>query len=141
MLEENVRKGIVLIIINDKGKYLLLIQRNDNLYSFISGGCELGETESDTVVREAKEETGLKIDRSKLTDTGKFIRFVGGSKGPAQQEVFLYKVDDDNNVIETEDTNEIKGYEWCSEGEVVVKLAGKTPLIKLFQDLKESKLI
>ena len=141
MLKKNVRKGIILIVINSKGKCLLLIQNKDNMYSFISGGCELGEAELDTVVREAKEEAGLNIDKDKLIDTGKFVSFIGGSKGPAQQKAFLYKIDTGDIAIKTEDTNEVKGYKWCSEGEVMVNLAEKTPLIELFQDLKESELI
>lgn len=132
MTEGNVRKGIVLIVRNNQGKYLLLVQNKDNSYSFISGGIDEGETELDTVVREAKEEAGLEIDRNKLVNTGEFIRFVGSSKGPAQQQAYLYELESDDIEINPEDIGEIKDHEWCEAEAVPEKLKEKPPLVELF---------
>ena len=54
------------LIFNTRGE-LLLIKRTDNKVWGIPGGsCELGETLEDTAVREAYEETGLKIKKPEL---------------------------------------------------------------------------
>lgn len=49
-------------VLNDQG-HLLMIRRTDNdLYAIPGGQLELGETLSQTAVREVKEETGIDIE-------------------------------------------------------------------------------
>ncbi|OGM21574.1 hypothetical protein A2714_05060 [Candidatus Woesebacteria bacterium RIFCSPHIGHO2_01_FULL_38_9] len=127
-----IRKGVVLVVKNKKGEYLLLRQRKSKSYSFISGGLEFGERYTDAAVREAREEAGLKINLKKLTETDQKIKFSGSRKGPAEQKVFVYRPDGADVNIKV-DNNEISGYEWCSKEEAFKKLKNKPPLISLIQ--------
>lgn len=127
-----IRKGIVLIVKNDKGECLLLKQKSSGSYSFISGGLVEGETYKDAVVKEAKEEVGLEIDPERLIDTDQKIRFTGSKKGPAEQKVFVYETED---KIELKTDNfEISEYEWCIKEEAIDKLKNKLPLVRLLKD-------
>src|SRR3989304_3945428 len=112
-----IRKGVVLVVKNKKGEYLLLRQRKSKSYSFISGGLESGEKYIDAAVREAREEVGLKINIKKLIETDQKIKFAGSRKGPAEQKVFIYRPDGADVKIRV-DNHEISGYEWCSKEEV-----------------------
>ena len=129
-----VRKGIVLVVKNKKNKFLLLKQKSSGSYSFISGGLVKGESYKDAVVREAGEEVGLEIDPEKLIETGQKIRFTGSKKGPAEQKVFIYEVE--NELSLKPDNFEISGYEWCLKDETIEKLKNKPPLVKLLNDNK-----
>ncbi len=60
-------------IFNGDGAVLLQRRGDSNLWGFIGGAIELGETPEMTAVREAKEETGLDVETGRLigifTDT------------------------------------------------------------------------
>lgn len=54
--------AVTAVVLDDAGR-LLLIRRTDNgLYSIPGGAQEIGETPTDAVRREVKEETGIDID-------------------------------------------------------------------------------
>lgn len=128
-MENRVRKGVIVIVINKNNEYLLLKQARDNSYSFISGGMEPGENHIETAIREAKEEAGITIDKNILIDTGEYIRFISG-KGPGEQKVFLYDI---NDIKITVDNNEVNGYSWKNANDAQLLLENKPPLIKLIQ--------
>jgi 8-oxo-dGTP diphosphatase len=63
---------VVAVIQNEKGE-ILIVQRNEpetplvhNKWEFVGGKIEFGETPEEAVIREAKEETGVKIEIIKL---------------------------------------------------------------------------
>lgn len=132
MEDNKVRKGIVLIVKNKEGKLLLFVHGRDGLWSLISGGCEPGEEIFDTVVREAKEEANLEIDKEKIIQKNEVIRFVS-SKGPGEQKVFMYIADDTSNV--KPDGEETVEMGWFEKEEAIEKLNQKPPLVEIVRKL------
>ena len=81
-----IRPGVSAIIMTSAG--LLLQQRNDNfLWGLPGGAVEIGESVSEAVVREVREETGLEVSP---------VRLVGVYSAPAIGQVITYP---DGNVI------------------------------------------
>lgn len=81
----------VTAFIQDATGRLLMIRRTDNdLYAIPGGAQEIGETISQTVVREVSEETGITVDVTGLigvySDPGHLIAF---SDGEVRQEFSL----------------------------------------------------
>ena len=81
----------VTAFIQDPASRLLMIRRTDNdLYAIPGGAQEVGETISQTVVREVKEETGISVDVTGLigvySDPEHVIAF---SDGEVRQEFSL----------------------------------------------------
>jgi ADP-ribose pyrophosphatase YjhB (NUDIX family) len=58
--------GVFAIIFNDERKVLLCHRRDYDLWNLPGGGVESGESPWNAVLREAKEETGLEVEISKL---------------------------------------------------------------------------
>lgn len=50
------------IVTNDKGEILVHRRTDNDLWALPGGGMELGESITDTIVREVQEETGLRVD-------------------------------------------------------------------------------
>ncbi|WP_156757414.1 NUDIX hydrolase [Actinokineospora pegani] len=74
--------AVTAYIENNDG-HILLIRRTDNdLYAIPGGGLELGETLSQTVIREVKEETGIDVEVTALvgaySDPNHVIAFTDG---------------------------------------------------------------
>ncbi|MFW0789930.1 NUDIX hydrolase [Gordonia sp. CPCC 205333] len=57
------------IVTNNEGHILLVRRRDNNLWALPGGGMELGESITETAVREVKEETGLTVDITGLVGT------------------------------------------------------------------------
>ena len=53
-------------IITCKGKLLLEKRRDSDIWGMIGGGCKKTETGRETIAREAYEELGLRIDKSRF---------------------------------------------------------------------------
>jgi ADP-ribose pyrophosphatase YjhB (NUDIX family) len=49
------------VIVNDEGKFLLQQRSDNSLWALPGGALEIGESISETIVREVKEETGLDV--------------------------------------------------------------------------------
>ena len=58
--------GAFAIIFNDEQKVLLCHRRDYDLWNLPGGQVEVGESPWDAVLREAKEETGLEVEISRL---------------------------------------------------------------------------
>ena len=130
--QAQIRKGIVLIVKRKDGKLLLFVHGRDGLWSLVSGGCEPGEEILDTVVREAKEEANLDIEKSKIIETDEIIRFVS-SKGPGEQRVFVYTTENTDNIKpDGEETIEMG---WFTKDEAIEKLNQKPPLVEIVKKL------
>ncbi len=54
------------LIFNDKGQVLLQRRSDDGLWGNPGGSMDLGETIYETIIREIKEETNLKIEKENL---------------------------------------------------------------------------
>jgi glycerol 3-phosphatase-2 len=81
-----VRPGVSAIILTPEG--LLLQRRSDNgLWGLPGGGVEPGESVSEAIVREVREETGLEVAP---------VRLVGVYSAPAIGQIVTYP---DGNVI------------------------------------------
>jgi ADP-ribose pyrophosphatase YjhB (NUDIX family) len=81
-----IRPGVSAIILTGEG--VLLQRRSDNgLWGLPGGGVEPGESVSEAVVREVREETGLEV---------RPIRLVGVYSSPTHHQIVTYP---DGNVI------------------------------------------
>ena len=58
--------GAGTLILNDQNEVLLIKRTDNNMWGIPGGSCELGETFEEAAIREAFEETGLKINSLEL---------------------------------------------------------------------------
>ena len=61
--------SVVAVVQDDAGRVLMIHKTDNNLWALPGGGHEPGESISDTVVREVKEETGYDVEVESLTGT------------------------------------------------------------------------
>lgn len=61
--------SVVAIVQDDEGRVLLIHKTDNNRWALPGGGHEIGESISDTVVREVKEETGYDVAVEAITGT------------------------------------------------------------------------
>ena len=82
--EGKIRLGCSAAIINDEGKILLTRRLDNGQWCLPSGGVEAGESPSEAVVREALEETGLRVRVKRLvrvySDPNQLVMYVDGNK-------------------------------------------------------------
>jgi ADP-ribose pyrophosphatase YjhB (NUDIX family) len=61
--------SVVAIVQDDEGRVLLIHKTDNNLWALPGGGHEIGESITDTVIREVKEETGYDVEVEAITGT------------------------------------------------------------------------
>lgn len=61
--------SVVAIVQDDQGRILLIHKTDNNKWALPGGGHDIGESISDTVVREVKEETGYDVEVETITGT------------------------------------------------------------------------
>lgn len=59
--------SVVAIVQDNEGRVLLIHKTDNDLWALPGGGHEIGESISETVVREVKEETGYDVEVERLT--------------------------------------------------------------------------
>ncbi|WP_068058177.1 NUDIX hydrolase [Nocardia xishanensis] len=57
----SIKVAVSAVVLDARGRILMIHRTDNNLYSIPGGGLEAGETVTDAVVREVKEETGIDI--------------------------------------------------------------------------------
>lgn len=74
--------SVVAIVQDDRGRVLLIHKTDNDLWALPGGGHEVGESISDTVVREVREETGYDVEVDDLvgtyTDPGHVMAYEDG---------------------------------------------------------------
>lgn len=117
------REGILAIIVNSDGDFLLLQPQNyaEDEWNFLGGGIEDGETPEQTLYREIKEETGIKqrdlqlIGKSKNIFTYEFPEEVKNKYGNkyqgARRHPFILTFTGSKENIQIA-PNEIRQYIW-----------------------------
>lgn len=104
---------VTLFVRNNKGDMLLQkrSKQKGGKYGFISGHVQEGETNSQGMIRETKEEMGINIDEK---DLNLFYRVQEG-----ENNFNLYymnkNIDTENLIIQKE---EVEAVRWCSEEEI-----------------------
>ena len=61
--------SVVAIVQDDQGRILLIHKTDNNKWALPGGGHDIGESITETVVREVKEETGYEVEVETLTGT------------------------------------------------------------------------
>ena len=61
--------SVVAIVRDERGRVLLIHKTDNDLWALPGGGHEIGESITDTVVREVKEETGYEVEVTGLSGT------------------------------------------------------------------------
>lgn len=61
--------SVVAIVVDDRDRILMIHKTDNNKWALPGGGHEIGESISDTVIREVKEETGYDVEVITLTGT------------------------------------------------------------------------
>src|SRR3989344_5490581 len=110
--------GVCTVVIN-KDKEILLHQRSDNDdWSLPGGQMEIGESISDCLLREVREETGLQPKIVRLiglyTSPKIIFQFPNGDVYQSFVVVFLCKVRDEKVTLNNESTS----FKWVKKGEV-----------------------
>ncbi|MDR0899082.1 MAG: NUDIX domain-containing protein [Lactobacillaceae bacterium] len=120
--EEIIMPGVVGILFDESRTKILMEQRNDGSsgWSFVGGMMNLGESASQTIIREFQEETGLIVKVNKLLgiDTKFHHTFPNGDKAQIPGIVFevskvsgQLKPDEESSVVEfVEPTTDLKMY-------------------------------
>lgn len=88
------KRPSVRAIIEVDGKLAMVHNKKYDYYAFPGGGIEEGETYQDALVREVKEETGLRVIPETIKEFGSALRVSGSSKFKNtifEQENFYYK--------------------------------------------------
>ena len=74
--------AVTAFILNESGRVLMIRRTDNDLYAIPGGAQEIGETISQTVVREVREETGILVELTGLigvySDPGHVIAFADG---------------------------------------------------------------
>jgi ADP-ribose pyrophosphatase YjhB (NUDIX family) len=74
--------AVTAFVQDDQGRILMIRRTDNDLYAIPGGGQEIGETITQTVVREVKEETGIDVEVTGLigiySDPGHIIAFADG---------------------------------------------------------------
>lgn len=61
--------SVVVVVRDDQGRVLLIHKIDNDLWALPGGGHDIGESITDTAVREVREETGLEVEVERLTGT------------------------------------------------------------------------
>lgn len=61
--------SVTAVVEDDRGRILLIHKTDNNLWALPGGGHEIGESISDTVSREVKEETGFDVEPTGIVGT------------------------------------------------------------------------
>lgn len=61
--------SVVVVVRDDRGRVLLIHKVDNDLWALPGGGHDIGESITDTAVREVREETGLDVKVIRLTGT------------------------------------------------------------------------
>jgi 8-oxo-dGTP pyrophosphatase MutT (NUDIX family) len=61
--------SVVVVVRDDRGRVLLIHKVDNDLWALPGGGHDIGESITDTAVREVREETGLEVKVVRLTGT------------------------------------------------------------------------
>ncbi|MFF5051716.1 NUDIX hydrolase [Micromonospora sp. NPDC000663] len=61
--------SVVAAVRNQRGELLMIHRTDNNLWALPGGGHDIGESISDTVVREVREETGIEVEVTGLVGT------------------------------------------------------------------------
>lgn len=67
-----IRKAARAVIMSDNGKIALVKSRKEGFYKFPGGGIKRGESHVDALIRETREEAGLKIIPKSIKELGMF---------------------------------------------------------------------
>ncbi len=67
-----IRKAARAVIMSDSGKIALVKSRKEGFYKFPGGGIKRGESHTDALIRETREEAGLKIIPKSIKELGMF---------------------------------------------------------------------
>lgn len=122
------RKGVFFVVYKiDKGKIKYFIEKRKlhwKGFEFPKGGVEKGEKLNDAVIRETKEETGLKIikiDNLKLKGKYLYSKELKDRKGVTGQNWHLFSVKVKPGRIKL-DKHEHSGYFWLDYEKAIRKL-------------------
>lgn len=103
---KSAKKAGVIFIDGREPEKILFVQNYGSKWSFPKGSVEVGETFVDAAIREAKEETGIEIDKRKIHEVLTL----------RNKQFFIYRERVDYNAARICDRAEITGIGWlCRE--------------------------
>lgn len=128
---DGVGHGVIAAILNGENKILLIKRKDNNGWEPVKGAVRSGETEEDGILREIKEEVGIRVDDLTILPT----ILKGGSLPWCERfVVFPFKcVYSDGEVRLSDEHGE---HEWCSleEAEKKVWFPNGRKLIRLVRN-------
>jgi 8-oxo-dGTP pyrophosphatase MutT (NUDIX family) len=103
---KSTKKAGIIFINERESKKILFVQNYGSKWSFPKGSVEVGETFVDAAIREAKEETGIEIDKKKIHEVLTL----------RNKQFFIYREHVNYNTARIFDRAEITGIGWlCRE--------------------------
>ena len=114
--------GAVVFFTNAQVKYLLL-QYEAGHWDFVKGNVEPNESETETVLRELKEETGIVATRTIEGFRERIQYFYRRQGGTIQKEVVFYLIQADTEKVEL--SFEHVGFEWLDYQHALERLTFK----------------
>lgn len=121
------RHNVALIVKHSKeNKFLLAIWKKVNWNGFITGGIEDGESESETAVKELKEEAGYcnirQIVVTDFTSHGLFYHVVKKQNRLAHYKLVYVELENEERLETGQEEKDIADFEFVREEEVLNKL-------------------
>ncbi|MFE3057110.1 NUDIX hydrolase [Nocardia sp. NPDC059239] len=81
-IPNSIKVAVSALVRDDRGRVLMICRADNGLYSIPGGGVEAGETISEAVVREVREETGIDVQVTALigvfSNPGHVIAYTDG---------------------------------------------------------------
>ena len=139
---EVIISSVSVLIENAEGQLLLQKRTWTKDWGLIGGSCEIGDSYTDTVIKEIYEEAGLKLDKNNLRAgaTNEHINvYPNGDKNFAYEMVFHIKIDDQAIDDCNDESLALEFFDVNHLPDDMKLVKAHAPVVKRFNELKKER--